>query len=134
MVSVLSIIGLIITLIIDHFAAKKFCGIAEEKGYSAKALNVYRWCFIFPAIGYAYVIALPYLKLQKQNEEIIDFLKNQSTQQQLNSHDEKLKNAIKLNKEDSDSWTCKKCGEKNPKTRMTCKKCDTYKNAHLEDL
>lgn len=63
----LSIVILILGLLIDHWAAKKFCDIAEEKGYNAKELNVYTWCFIFPAIGYAYVIALPY---RKQYEEI----------------------------------------------------------------
>lgn len=107
----LSIVILILGLLIDHWAAKKFCDIAEEKGYNAKELNVYRWYFIFPAIGYAYVIALPY---RKQYEEVSAYLKKDEPEV-----------------EDKDSWTCKKCGEKNPKTRMTCQKCDTYKNAHL---
>lgn len=88
----LAIIILISGLIIDHFAAKKFCDIAEEKGYNSKELNVYRWCFIFPAIGYAYVIALPY---RKQYEEVSAYLKKDEPEV-----------------EDKDSWTCKNAEKK----------------------
>ena len=46
----------------------------DRKGYDAKALHIFAWCFWFPLFGYLYAIALPDLRVQKQNEEIIRLL------------------------------------------------------------
>lgn len=118
-----SIIALILTIVLDFFAARKMCDVAELKGHDAKNLHIFAWCFWFPIFGYLYVIALPDLNLQKQNEEIVNLLQNSDI---LSKYVHQ-----KSEQEEYDSWTCPKCGLKNPKTRMTCQKCDTYKNAHL---
>ncbi|MDE6133225.1 MAG: hypothetical protein K2G04_07625, partial [Oscillospiraceae bacterium] len=76
-----------------------------------------------------YVIALPDLKIRELLQDRGNYL--QSPQQNSNHN---LSNISEISKSDSETveyWICKKCGEKNPKTRMTCQKCDTYKNAHL---
>lgn len=105
----------IVALVLDFIMAKKMCGVVEIKGHDANKLNIFIWCFLFPIFGYAYVIALPNFR---QHDEIMAYIKRD------NAKEEKENN-------DDVSWTCKKCGLKNPSTRMTCQKCDTYKNEHL---
>lgn len=107
-----SIVICLIVILILLMAARKMRDLVELKGHNAAELHIFAWCFWFPLFGYLYVIALPDLNLHKQNGEIVS-------------------NIISDKPEDDNCWICKKCGLKNPKTRMTCQKCDTYKNAHL---
>lgn len=123
------IIGVIIAIGLNFFAAKKMCEVVELKGHNAKNLHIFAWCFWFPIFGYLYVIALPDLKIRELLQDRENYLQSP---QQNNSHD--LSNISEISKsgsENAEYLICKKCGEKNPKTRMTCQKCDTYKNAHL---
>lgn len=106
------IIYWVLMLVLTFLAAGKMKKLVDDKGYNSRELHVFAWCFWFPIFGYLYAIALPDLNLHKQNEEITACVKNDETA-------------------DDNCWICKKCGLKNPKTRMTCQKCDTYKNAHL---
>lgn len=81
-------------LVLTFFAAGKMKKLVDDKGYNSRELHVFAWCFWFPIFGYLYAIALPDLTLQKQNKEIIDLMKDQSTQQRLQNHAENIKNAI----------------------------------------
>ena len=83
-----------IILVLLILAAKKMKNLVEDKGYNSRELHVFAWCFWFPIFGYLYAIALPDLTLQKQNKEIIDLMKDQSTQQRLQNHTENLRNTI----------------------------------------
>lgn len=47
----------LVVLIASYLAAKEFVRIAERKGYHEG--KYFWWCFLFPAAGYAMVIALP---------------------------------------------------------------------------
>lgn len=123
------IIVAIIAIGLNFFAAKKLCEVAELKGHDAKNLHIFAWCFWFPIFGYLYVISLPDLKIRELLQDRVNY---SQSQQQNNSYDlSKISEMSKSSNDNIESWVCKKCGERNPKTRMTCQKCDTYKNAHL---
>lgn len=126
MVILIYIVSLIIGIIMLLLAAGKMCGAAELKGHNAKELHIFAWCFFFPIFGYLYVISLPDLKIRELLQDRVNY---SQSQQHNNGYD--LSEISKLSNDNIESWVCKKCGERNPKTRMTCKKCDTYKNAHL---
>ena len=72
----------LILLSINSMMAKKFENIAFQKGYAKKETYLFAMCFLLGFIGYLYVLALPDLTLQKQNEKIISLLeqnKNEET-------------------------------------------------------
>lgn len=50
-------VAVLVVLIASYLAAKEFVRIAERKGYHEG--KYFWWCFLFPAAGYAMVIALP---------------------------------------------------------------------------
>lgn len=74
-----SILYVGLTLVLSLMAAAKMKKLVDDKGYNSRELHVFAWCFWFPLFGYLYAIALPDLTLQKQNKEIIDLMKDQST-------------------------------------------------------
>lgn len=129
MVKLIVILSLLACMVINSNAADKFFKIAELKGHDAKKLHIMAWCFWVPPIGYLYVISLPDLKIRELLQDRVNY---SQSQQQNNSYDlSKISEMSKSSNDNIESWVCKKCGERNPKTRMTCQKCDTYKNAHL---
>lgn len=56
-IAAITFFGVALALLLDFTIAAKFGEIAEEKGYSYKTYVI--WCYIFTAIGYLMVIALP---------------------------------------------------------------------------
>ena len=66
---IIAIIGL--AIVINVMISRKMCQIAVDKGYDARALHIFAWCFWLPIFGYLYVIALPNLNIQSQNAKLI---------------------------------------------------------------
>ena len=64
---------LFIFLCIDLLIAWIASGIAVDKGYSQGTWFIA--CFLLPGVAYVLLIALPDMKLRKQNEEMIELQK-----------------------------------------------------------
>lgn len=47
---------------------------AAEKGYTAQKAEHFFLCFLFPVLGHLYIIALPDLIVQEQNEQCLRLL------------------------------------------------------------
>lgn len=148
--AICSMLYIFLTFLLSLMAAAKMRDLAQQKGHNVNFLHVLAWCFWFPIFGYLYVIALPDLILQKQNEEIINRLQSDnitanyvqqrkdmkkiypsnSSQQ---SKDYDLSQISEMSKSDNDDikhWICKRCGERNSydKNGYECGNCgDTYK-------
>lgn len=59
----LGLIGLIVAICIDHYISNLFYDAAVTKGYTSRA---YYWLpFLFGAVGYLLVVALPDLETRK---------------------------------------------------------------------
>lgn len=82
---VMGFIILLISLAVLFWIALKMVDVAEDKGYDYCTGRIFALCFLFNVVGYLYVIALPDLKLQKQNEKIIELLTNIDKNQDTNT-------------------------------------------------
>ncbi len=82
-----SLSGIIIYLILAYIVAKRMAFAAECKGYQPEQSHAFAMCFWLGTLGCLYVIALPDLIAQKQNEQIERFLRTTN----------KLLNDIKAN-------------------------------------
>ena len=71
------IAAVIAYLIISAIVASYMNQAAKLKGYDREA-NAFSICFWLGIFGCLYVIALPDKRIQKQNEEIINLLRNKS--------------------------------------------------------
>ena len=74
MIWFLSIVFFVVFIVIDINMAAKMRVVVSQKGYDPDILHIFAWCFWLPIFGYLYVIALPDLRLQAQNNEIISKL------------------------------------------------------------
>ena len=69
---------LIVAVVLNIFIADIFANVAEEKGHEKS--TAFWLCFLFPIVGYLYVIALPdketrdHLQLIKQSLDEIEFM------------------------------------------------------------
>lgn len=84
-IGVMGIIILLISFIVLFWIALKMVDAAEDKGYDYCTGRIFALCFLFNIVGYLYVIALPDLKLQRQNEKIIELLTNIDKNQDANT-------------------------------------------------
>ncbi len=78
MSEILLLLGILILgfyMLISYVVAHKFERIAKIKGYGRET-NAFLMCFFFGIIGCMYVIALPDLKLRKQQEKMIALIEN----------------------------------------------------------
>lgn len=82
---VMGFIILLISLAVLFWVALKMVDVAEDKGYDYCTGRIFALCFLFNIVGYLYVIALPDLKLQRQNEKIIELLTNIDKNQDANT-------------------------------------------------
>ena len=82
---VMRFIILLISLAVLFWVALKMVDVAEDKGYDYCTGRIFALCFLFNIVGYLYVIALPDLKLQRQNEKIIELLTNIDKNQDANT-------------------------------------------------
>jgi len=74
-------VAALIILLIQSILAKKFENIAFQKGYAKKEPYLFAMCFLLGLVGYIYVLALPDLTLQKQNEKIISLLEQNKSEE-----------------------------------------------------
>lgn len=74
----LYVIIVILLLVLNGAMANTMKDAVDTKGYDAKFMHIFAWCFWVPFFGYLYAIALPDLKLRAQNEEIIKLLSENS--------------------------------------------------------
>lgn len=82
---VMGFIILLISIVILFWIAFKMVDVAQDKGYDNCTGRIFALCLLFNIVGYLYVIALPDLKLQKQNEKIIELLTNIDKNQDANT-------------------------------------------------
>ena len=76
-ISTMIVIGAVILVIILAIGAYYMSNAAEAKGYGNE-YHIWPICFFLGILGYLYVISLPDLKLQKQNQELLDAMLNHS--------------------------------------------------------
>lgn len=75
-IGILLIVIMVLLIVLNGCMAANMKKIVKKKGYDAKSLHIFAWCFWTPFFGYLYAIALPNLQLQKQNKKIINLLNN----------------------------------------------------------
>ncbi len=71
------IFAIAVVLLINYIIAQHGLFAAEKKGYD-KSAHAFAMCFWLGAIGFIYVASLPDLVSRRQNEAIINLLKEQS--------------------------------------------------------
>lgn len=80
------LIGVIsIIVIVDAYLALKMVDAAVDKGYTSQKAEHFFLCFFFPVLGYLYIIALPDLIVQEQNEHCLRLLAEIRNQNKLSS-------------------------------------------------
>ncbi len=84
-VGVMGFIILLITIAVFFWIALKMVDAAKDKGYDYCTGRIFALCFLFNIVGYLYVIALPDLNIQRQNEKIIELLTNIDKNQDTNT-------------------------------------------------
>ena len=82
---VMGFIILLVSLAVLIWIAFKMVAISNDKGYDYCSGRIFILCFLVNIIGYIYVIALPDLKIQRQNERIIELLTNIDKNQDVNT-------------------------------------------------
>lgn len=80
---ILGIIILIIYIFILYYIASQVRDTVDMKGYNAKSMHIFAWCFWLPVLGIPYAASLPDIHLrnkcvdiEKQNEKLLNELNN----------------------------------------------------------
>lgn len=76
-VSLLSLGAMVGVIVALKILADNMADVAYRKGYG-KEIHAWAWCFCLGIFGYIYILGLPDKSIQKQNQEIIDLLKEQN--------------------------------------------------------
>lgn len=86
------LITLVIILVINYIAAKKFESIAIDKGYTPEDAHPFAMCFWLGIIGYLYVCAMPNKTLQSAQRQFFEDLKNNKENQLSETTEEEIMN------------------------------------------